>query len=253
VAISCKTQLAVVLILPALLMVGTANAQSTKQRITQLEQQVVRMERILENGQDIQTDMLLRIQELQKENQALRNEIETLQFESNRSTDRQRELYLDLDQRLQSIESGGASSPTGAGAGTAAAATAKPNDAEAYQAAFDQLKQGNYDKARAGFTDFLASYPKSQLRDNAQYWLAETHYVSKSFPAALDGFQQVISQYPASRKIPDAWLKIGYCNYELEQWAAARQALTTLSTQYPESTAARLAKERLVLMDANGI
>lgn len=236
---------------------GPANAQSTKQRITQLEQQVGRMDRILENGQDVQTDMLLRIQELQKENQALRNEIETLQFESNRSASRQRELYIDLDQRLQGIEAAGtgnsAVAGTSAGAGAGATAAASPNDAAAYQAAFDLLKQGNYEKAGAAFTVFLANYPKSQLRDNAQYWLAETYYVSKKFPEALEGFQKVISDYPASRKIPDAWLKIGYCNYELEQWTAARQALTTLSAQYPETTAARLAKERLVLMDNNGV
>ncbi|MCP4274802.1 MAG: tol-pal system protein YbgF [Gammaproteobacteria bacterium] len=232
---------------------GAANAQSTKQRITQLEQQVARMERILENGQEVQTDMLLRIQELQKENQTLRNEIETLQFESNRSGSRQRELYIDLDQRLQEIEAGGAGNNPVTGSSPGAAVAGNPKDTTAYQAAFDQLKQANYEKAGDAFTAFLNDYPNSQLRDNAQYWLAETHYVSKSFPAALDGFQKVISEYPASRKVPDAWLKIGYCNYELEQWTPARQALTTLVTQYPETTAARLAKERLTLMDSNGI
>jgi tol-pal system protein YbgF len=245
-----KAQFAGLLVLPALLLVTPAGAQSTKQRLTQLEQQLDRMERILENGQEVQTDMLLRLQDLQNENQELRNEVETLQFESNRSVERQRELYIDLDQRLQGIEAGGA---VNAAPGGVAAATGAASDSDAYQAAFDQLKQGNYPKAAAGFTQFLATYPDSGLRDNAQYWLAETHYVSKEFALALDGFQQVISQYPASRKIPDAWLKIGYCNYELEKWVGARTALNTLTTQYPESTAARLAKERLTLMDANGV
>lgn len=252
-SVSNKTQLSIALGLPILLLLSPVQAQSTKQRLGTLEQQVFRLERILENNQEIQTDMLRRIQTLQSENQELRNEIETLQFESNRSVDRQRELYIDLDHRLQGLEAGTATS-----AGLAASGEGAPPgssglaDREAYQLAFDQLKQGNYQKAGSEFTTFLATYTVSELRDNAQYWLAETNYVTKKFELALDGFQQVITQYPASRKIPDAWLKVGYCNYELEQWADARQALNTVSVQYPESTAARLAKERLVMMDGRG-
>ena len=65
-----------------------------------------KLERITANN-DAQTDMLRRIKELQDENQALRNEIETLQFETVSSADRQRQLYIDLDQRMQALEAGG--------------------------------------------------------------------------------------------------------------------------------------------------
>ena len=247
-----KTQLSIALGLPILLLLGPVQAQSTKQRLGTLEQQFFRLERIMENNQEIQTDMLRRIQTLQSENQELRNEIETLQFESNRSVDRQRELYIDLDHRLQGLEAGTATAGLAASGEGAPPGSSGLADREAYQLAFDQLKQGNYQKAGSAFTNFLATYTVSELRDNAQYWLAETNYVTKNFELALDGFQQVITQYPASRKIPDAWLKVGYCNYELEQWADARQALNTVSAQYPESTAARLANERLVMMDGRG-
>lgn len=236
-----------------LLLVAGNNAlgQSTKQRVTTLEQEVSRLERLLQGNQAVQTDMLARIQSLQQENQELRNELETLQFESTRSADRQRELYIDLDQRLQSLESGtsGGGQAGGLPMGDGQVAI---SDSAAYQAAFDQLKAGRYEKAGAGFDAFLAEYSDSELRDNAQYWLAETHYVRKNFPVALTGFQEVITTYPASRKIPDAWLKIGYCNYELEKWTEARRALTTVITQYPETTAARLAQERITLMDTSG-
>jgi tol-pal system protein YbgF len=243
--------LARVWILLLILSTGTALAQSTKQRISTLEQEVTRLERLLQNNQAVQTDMLQRNQELQRENQELRNELETLQFELTRSADRQRQLYIDLDQRLQSLEL----SSTGGGPAGAVPTTggqAMIPDNVAYQAAFDLLKAGRYENAGAGFDAFLAEYSDSELRDNAQYWLAETHYVRKNFAAALTGFQEVITGYPASRKIPDAWLKIGYCNFELENWTEARRALTTVTTRYPETTAARLAKERITLMDTNG-
>jgi tol-pal system protein YbgF len=238
-------------VLLLILSTGTALAQSTKQRVSTVEQEVSRLERLLENNRAVQTDMLQRIQLLQRENQELRNELEILQFESTRAEDRQRQLYIDLDQRLQSLEFGSSGGGQAGGVpGTDGQATL--SDSAAYQAAFDLLKAGRYEKAGAGFEAFLAEYSDSELRDNAQYWLAETNYVRKNFAVALTGFQEVITGYPASRKIPDAWLKIGYCNYELENWTEARRALTTVTTQYPETTAARLAKERITLMDTNG-
>jgi tol-pal system protein YbgF len=246
-----------VVLLTFALLLGShpAAAQSTKDRLFLLEKKVGRLER-LEANSDSETDMLRRIKELQDENKALRNEIETLQFETISSADRQRQLYIDLDQRMQAIEAGGASSAAlSAGGATEEAGGERAgggSERADYQAAFDLLKQARYPEAAAAFTGFLATYNASELRDNAQYWLAETHYVTKDFSLALNGFQQVITEYPASRKIPDAWLKIGYCNYELKQWADAREALSIVSARFPETTAARLATQRLALMKTEG-
>jgi TolA-binding protein len=69
--------------------------------------------------------------------------------------------------------------------------------------------------------------------------------VQRSFSTALPEFQRVIDDYPQSAKLPDALLKIGYCNFELQQWDAARQALQQVTRLYPDTTAARLAEQRL--------
>lgn len=241
--------------------VTSAFAQSTRDRLDQLEQQMLRIERVIANNNDSQTDLLRKLQELQAENQALRNEIEKLQFETVQAADRQRQLYMDLDQRLEALSAGGVamgggSSQPGAAPNTGAQSpfvtegalqtTAANTSAEAdYQQAFDLLKQGNYGQASSAFTRFLNVHPDSNLRDNAEYWLAEISYAQQDFEGALAGFQKVISMYPASRKIPDAWLKVGYCQYELNRWAESRQALNIVVTQFPETTAARLARERL--------
>ena len=86
--------------------------------------------------------------------------------------------------------------------------------------------------------------PDSELADNAQYWLAESYYVTQQFEQAWSSFQTVIDEHPRSRKVPDALLKMGYCNYELERWDAARAALSKVQADYPETTAARLAGQR---------
>jgi tol-pal system protein YbgF len=95
------------------------------------------------------------------------------------------------------------------------------------------------------FTSFLEAFPQSALAANAQYWLAETHYVQREFAAALPEFQKVIDTYPRSDKIADSLLKIGYCNYELQRWNEARTALQRVMREYPGTTAAQLAVTRL--------
>ena len=226
-----------------------AAGQSTRDRLTALEASVARLERLLENNQAMQTDLLRRIRDLQDENQALRDDIDQLQFQSTQGADRQRQLYLDLDQRLQAIEARGAApAAAAADAGDSAVPAAGLTDAESYQAAFDLLKQARYADAQTAFTSFLSSYADSDLRGNAQYWLAETYYVTKAFDEALVQFRRVVSDYPTARKVPDAWLKIGYCEYEKQRWSEARTALNTVVLRFGDTTAAQLARQRLAEM-----
>ena len=126
------------------------------------------------------------------------------------------------------------------------------SDRDNYQAAFELLKEQRYEPAAMAFQQFLVSFPESQLADNAQYWLAESYYVTDQFENALKEFEVVTGDYPRSRKVPDALLKIGYSNYELERWDAAKSALGQVQTEYPDTTAARLAEQRLKRMEDEG-
>jgi tol-pal system protein YbgF len=164
-------------------------------------------------------------------------------------------MYGDVDRRLTSLEGGGAAS-AGAGASSVGAVGGLPipqgDDRANYQAAFDLLKDGKYTEAIAGFSQFLTTFPTSALADNAQYWLGEAHYVNRQFSEALRHFRTVVEKYPDSRKIPDALLKIGYCNYELKNFSEARSALGQVVSRFGDTTAARLASQRLSKMEAEG-
>jgi tol-pal system protein YbgF len=224
-------------------------------RVTDLEARLIRIERVLENESLIQ--LATDVQALRTETQGLRGDIETLRHDTENAAARQRDLYVDLDQRLQSLEqtqrqaaaapAPAASVPAGGGAATAGAApvSAAVNDQQAYDRAFELVQARRYDDAASAFVSFLSAYPGSGLRDNAQYWLSEMHYVRGDFQTALAQFQKVLDDYPQSAKLPDALLKIGYCNYELKNWDAARQALQEVARLYPDTTAARLATQRL--------
>lgn len=229
-------------------------------KISEVDSRLARVERVIDN--EGLMNLLQQIEQLRQTTQALRNDVDELQFELGQAGERQRQQYMDVDQRLQSLERSldrrpvaGADQSVLDGARLAPGELPVPggSDRANYQAAFELLKQGRYKEANQALRQFMVAFPESELSDNAQYWLAETHYVGQEFQRALTEFQKVIDQYPESRKIPDALLKIGYSNYELKRYQAARQALQTVVSTFPETTAARLAGERLSEMSSQNL
>lgn len=214
-------------------------------KLNEVDARLGRVERLVDNEGLV--NLMSRLDGLQKDLQALRNDVETLQYEVEQSNTRQRDLYLDIDQRLQAIETARASLDVFEGGSLSPGQLPVPGgtDRANYQAAFELLKQGRYDQAAIALQQFMVAFPSSELSDNAQYWLAETYYVTQKYNDALPAFQAVLDRYPDSRKIPDALLKIGYCNFELKQMTAAEKALRAVVAEYPETTAARLASQRL--------
>jgi tol-pal system protein YbgF len=229
-------------------------------RISEVDARLATVERVI-NNESLVT-LLGRIQQAERDLQTLRNDVEILQNQAEQSGSRQKEQYQDLDRRLQEIERSLANSrPSAEARSVLDGGALKPGelpvpggtDRANYQAAFELLKQGRYKEASAALRQFRVAFPDSSLSDNAQYWLAETHYVSQAYDKALQEFQVVVDKFPESRKVPDALLKIGYCNYELKRYDAARKALSAVATSYPETTAARLANERLERMKVEGV
>ena len=119
------------------------------------------------------------------------------------------------------------------------------SERDAYAAAFELLKERNYEEAQAAFNDLLRRYPQGQFTDNARYWLGETYYVQRNYPSALAELDRLVQLSPESPKVPGALLKIGYIQYEQKAFDQARASLEQVVSRYPNSTEARLAKSRL--------
>ena len=222
------------------------------QRLTELDSRLLRLERVLTNQSLL--DLNQRIEASQAEVRTLRGKLEELEHSVGKTQESQREMYSDVDRRVTALEGGSRAGLSGGASGAQPSSLPVPqgDDRQNYQAAFDLLKDGKYQEAVNGFKQYLATFPNAALADNAQYWLGEAHYVMKEFPEALRNFRIVIEKYPESRKIPDALLKIGYCNYELKNFAEAKNSLTRVVQQYADTTAARLASQRLAKMDGEG-
>ena len=71
-------------------------------RMTEMDNRLNRVERVV-NNEGLVT-LLSRIETLQLDLQSLRSDLEELQYQVQQSGERQRELYLDIDQRLQEAE-----------------------------------------------------------------------------------------------------------------------------------------------------
>ncbi|MGB5690156.1 MAG: tol-pal system protein YbgF [Woeseiaceae bacterium] len=257
-----NTRVSLLLLTPALALGGCTlfETQPTEDpvlvKLDDLERRMQTIERVVQNQSLV--NLTQQVGAMERRDSELQGQVETLTHESETTAERQRQLYADLDARIQVLEEsmqarnsrsvmdGGTLSP-------GQLPVPDGSDRDNYQAAFELLKGQRYEAAAMAFQQFLVAYPDSELADNAQYWLAESHYVTQAFDKALTEFQIVITKFPRSRKVPDALLKTGYCNYELKQWAAARTSLERVTADYPDTTAARLAGQRLERMNEEGV
>jgi tol-pal system protein YbgF len=116
------------------------------------------------------------------------------------------------------------------------------NAASLYDAAFQALREQKYDRAEAGFRDFITRYGSDPLAGNAQYWLGETFYVRGKYDDAAKIFAQAYKKYPKSSKAPDNLLKLGLSLSQTGKKQEACVTLAQLGKQFP--SAAPVIKQR---------
>ena len=247
----------------AVMVSAPLQAESTDERLD-------RIEKLLSNQSLL--DMAERLDAMQADMQQMRGMLEEQQHTIEGLKERQRELYLDVDRRLSRFEreGGGASIPAPAAPATpsttqpltsaapsapvaaAAPAAAPTNDTnqlqqerEAYQKAFDTLRELRYAQATQEFRAFLKQYPNGRYGHIAQYWLGEASYAQRNFKQAILDYQALLQNYPSSPKRAEAMLKIGYSQHELKQDSEANKTLDQLIKLYPDSTEAGQARNLL--------
>lgn len=238
-----------------------------------VEERLERIERVVDSQSLL--GMLERLDTLQREVQLLRGQVEEQQHTISGLKERQRELYLDIDRRMSRIEREGLPSVPVAKSGdsvdttlpltsssaatTTEVAAAPANDKdriqqerEAYQQAFDMLRELRYAQATEAFRNFLKQYPDGRYAHIAQYWLGEAGYAQRDFRQAIADYNALLANHPESPKLGEAMLKIGYSYYELKEADKAREVLQKLIQQYPDSTEAGQARNLLKRINNNG-
>ncbi len=119
-----------------------------------------------------------------------------------------------------------------------------------YEEAWRLVERKNYKAAIARFKEFLKKHPQSEFADNAQYWIAESHYALREFDQAILEFDVVRRRYPKGDKVPAALLKQGFAFAELGDKVDARLILQELVDRYPQSPEAGKAKQKLKALES---
>jgi tol-pal system protein YbgF len=125
------------------------------------------------------------------------------------------------------------------------AAAPSEDPMQTYQAAYRDYQRGNYDLAVAGFRDFAAKNPNSELSGNAAYWIGESLYSQKKYREAIQQFDSVVTRYPKSDKVAGALLKKGYSYIALGEKSQGIVQLQYVVHEHPTTPEAALARQKL--------
>jgi len=114
-----------------------------------------------------------------------------------------------------------------------------------YETAYADYTAGQWSLAIQGFETYLKTYPKSELADDAQYYIGESFAGDSKYGDAAAAYERVIRDYPSSNILPEAWYKVGISYDRLGQPDKAREAFEAVVKNYPNSDAGGLARQNL--------
>lgn len=232
---------------------GLFSDDEARSRIDKLRAEMTALAEKTDVAQRAQFETANQLEALKAEIARLRGQLEVLSYELESAQKRQKDFYVDLDNRLRKIEQaeearaaaaqGAQPGPDGAAAGQPAADPA--NEARDYEAALNLIRGGKFREAAQGFEAFIRNYPASSFQPAAHYWMASAHFQLREFNRASDLYILITTRYPDDVKAPDAWLGIANCQVELGDTKGARRTLETVQKKYAGTPQADLATKRL--------
>lgn len=222
---------------------GLFDDEEARMRINQMRTEFSARLDKLEASSRAQLELADQIENLKAEIARLRGENEVLSNDLANANKRQKDFYVDLDNRLRKVEP---QATAEAPAAPAAPTTADPaNESRDYEAALTQLRAGKFREAATGFVAFTKAYPNSSFQPNAHFWAASALYQLKDNVGAAEHYAKVASQWPDDTRAPDALLGLSSTQQARNDTAGATKTLERLVAKYPSSSAATIARQRL--------
>lgn len=208
--------------------------------------------------------LILRVQQLEADVRRLTGLLEEATQALRALEAQSLERYVDLDRRLAQGGST-ASAQHGAPAGSdmmgpagvalagaeatnARSVNAQEGEEPAYRAAYEKVRERDFNNAVLAFTEFLSNYPFGRYAPNAHYWLGELYLVVEPPDPELarQNFKLLLDQYPADPKVPDALYKLGRVQFIKGNRQRSREYLDEVIREYPSHAAAQLARQFLL-------
>jgi tol-pal system protein YbgF len=114
-----------------------------------------------------------------------------------------------------------------------------------YNSALADFTAGQWALCIEGFNMYLRSFARTELGDDALWYVGECYQSDGKFNEAIDAYNRVIANYPKGDRVPDAYYKRGIALSAIGQTDRARESFETLMKVFPESDLARLAKQQV--------
>jgi tol-pal system protein YbgF len=246
--------------------VTSSDVDKLQSQISDLQEQLAQVKRTASSKEEVnnvnrtiaeQTQTLLKsnatlvakVDQIEDKIQTAQGSFEQTNYRLDRMTQQLTQTQHDVDELKAAAARAAAAPPAAPTSGsemTVQTATAPAEDPmQTYQSAYRDYQRGNYDLAIAGFRDFAAKNPNSELSANAAYWIGESLYSQKKYREAIQQFDSVVTKYPRSDKVAGALLKKGYSYIALSEKSQGIVQLQYVVHEHPTSPEAALARQKL--------
>ncbi|TXR54019.1 tol-pal system protein YbgF [Reinekea thalattae] len=195
------------------------------------------------NNTELMQSLVFQVQQLQRTVAEQNGQIEELSYRLEMLQQEQKQRYIDIDGRIQSLQAEPAVSQS---AQQAALSPLSDDEILAqYTAATTLMQEKQFDQAIAQLEAFAANYPEHPLTANAIYWTGEIHLVQRNTAAATAAFETVVNDYTEHSKTPDSLYKLGVIAQQSADAELAKSYFERVIEEYPSSQSAKLSSARL--------
>tara|TARA_Y100001935_G_scaffold89823_1_gene74541 strand:+ start:666 stop:1559 length:894 start_codon:yes stop_codon:yes gene_type:complete len=114
-----------------------------------------------------------------------------------------------------------------------------------FQAAFDNIRNKNWIKAKNSLQKFISDNPDNQLSGSAHYWLGELFILEKKYRDSALVLAEGYQKYPESIKAPDMLFKLSISLYEVNKINDSCKTLEKFILDFPKNKFIKNAKKQL--------
>jgi tol-pal system protein YbgF len=114
-----------------------------------------------------------------------------------------------------------------------------------FNTSLEDFTMGQWTLCIEGFSSYLRDFSRTDLADDAQWYIGECYQQDGKFSEAIDAYNRVITNYPRGDRVPDAYYKRGIALSAIGQTDRARESFETLMKNFPDHDMARLAKQQI--------
>lgn len=118
-----------------------------------------------------------------------------------------------------------------------------------YDTAYTDYTTGQWALSIQGFEQFISTFPRSDLADDAQFFIGQNYYADGLFREAADAYEEVVARYPGGNVVAEALYKRGLALERLDQIDLARETFRTVVREHPDDNMANLAQQALDRLD----